>query len=255
MEIAFCILSLHCKNHKRTKQRDPITYNTMQLFKLLLVIQSITSLFDLVRGAPCETEDDLDFEGCNLIQLSDQVLTDICNRIGLDMEEHVLPTIIDDDDMGETKAYTHEHYALGAEECIMVEAEMERLAEEDPEELERMEREAMAEDPDILAEIIADVLQQDDKLLKDVTAKIKDAVDHADMNIVKDITENMLNEGDKLEDRPDILGYLVASIMIEDPEFLDEFDAQLSEDFFEEGFDYEDEFDESESAEIMGDEL
>ena len=224
----------------------------MQLFKLLLIIQSITSLFDLVRGA-CETEDDLDFEGCNLIQLSDQVLTDICNRIGLDMEEHVLPTIIDDDDMGEKKAYTHEHYALGAEECIMVEAEMERLAEEDPEELERMEREAMAEDPDILAEIIADVLQQDAKLLKDVAAKIKDAVDHAD--IVKDITENMLNEGDKLEDRPDILGYLVASIMVEDPEFLDEFDAQLSEEFFEEGFDYEDEFDESESAEIMGDEL
>lgn len=224
----------------------------MQLFKLLLIIQSITSLFDLVRGA-CETEDDLDFEGCNLIQLSDQVLTDICNRIGLDMEEHVLPTIIDDDDMGEKKAYTHEHYALGAEECIMVEAEMERLAEEDPEELERMEREAMAEDPDILAEIIADVLQQDAKLLKDVAAKIKDAVDHAD--IVKDITENMLNEGDKLEDRPDILGYLVASIMVEDPEFLDEFDAQLSEEFFEEGFDYEDEFDERESAEIMGDEL
>ena len=222
----------------------------MQLFKLLLIIQSITSLFDLVRGA-CETEDDLDFEGCNLIQLSDQVLTDICNRIGLDMEEHVLPTIIDDADMGEKKAYTHEHYALGAEECIMVEAEMERLAEEDPEELERMEREAMAEDPDILAEIIADVLQQDAKLLKDVAAKIKDAVDHAD--IVKDITENMLNEGDKLEDRPDILGYLVASIMVEDPEFLDEFDAQLSEDFFEEGFDYEDEFDERESAEIMGD--
>ena len=225
----------------------------MQLFKLLLIIQSITSLFDLVQGAPCETEDDLDFEGCNLIQLSDQVLTDICNRIGLDMEEHVLPTIIDDDDMGEKKAYTHEHYALGAEECIMVEAEMERLVEEDPEELERMEREAMAEDPDILAEIIADVLQQDAKLLKDVAAKIKDAVDHAD--IVKDITENMLNEGDKLEDRPDILGYLVASIMVEDPEFLDEFDAQLSEDLFEEGFDYEDDFDESESSEIMGDEL
>mmetsp|Transcript_14994 Transcript_14994/g.24496 ORF Transcript_14994/g.24496 Transcript_14994/m.24496 type:complete len:226 (-) Transcript_14994:60-737(-) len=225
----------------------------MQLFKLLLVlIQSIT-LFDLVRGA-CETEDDLDFEGCNLIDLSDQVLAGICSRIGLDMVGHVLPTIIDDDDNSngerEKKAYTHEHYALGAEECIMVEAEMERLAEEDPDELERMEREAMAEDPDILAEIITDVLQQDVKLLTDVASKIKDAVEHAD--IVKDITEGMLNEGEKLEDRPDILGYLVATIMVEDPEFLDEFDAQLSEEFFEEGFDSEYL---EESGEIMGDEL
>ncbi|KAK1747667.1 hypothetical protein QTG54_001630 [Skeletonema marinoi] len=165
----------------------------MQLFKILLVLQSIT-LFHLVRGA-CETEDDLNFEDCNLIDLSDVVLTGICNRIGLDMVEHVLPTLIDDDDSsGEKKVYTHEQYAMGAEECIMVEAEMERLAMEDPEELERMERSRY------LAEIISDVLQQDAQLLKDVATKIKEAADHAD--IVKDITEGMLSEGETLEDRP-----------------------------------------------------
>eukprot|EP00573_Skeletonema_grethae_P010476 CAMPEP_0201698114 /NCGR_PEP_ID=MMETSP0578-20130828/17248_1 /ASSEMBLY_ACC=CAM_ASM_000663 /TAXON_ID=267565 /ORGANISM="Skeletonema grethea, Strain CCMP 1804" /LENGTH=230 /DNA_ID=CAMNT_0048184557 /DNA_START=12 /DNA_END=704 /DNA_ORIENTATION=- len=230
----------------------------MQIFKLFLLLQSIT-LFHLVHGA-CETEDDLDFEKCNLIDLSDRVLTGICNRIGLDMIEHVLPTIVDDDDednnnnnsngAGEegTKVYTHEQYAMGAEECIMVEAEMERLAVEDPEELERMEREAMAEDPDILAEIIADVLEQDEKLLTDVASKIKDATIHAD--IVKDIVEGMLNEGEKLEDRPDVLGYLVATIMVEDPDFLDEFDDQLAEEFF-----HYDSEDWEESDETMGDEL
>ncbi len=225
----------------------------MQLFKLFLLLQSIT-LFHLVNGA-CETEDDLDFETCNLIDLSDAVLTGICNRIGLDMIEHVLPTIVDDEEddnnsngEGEKKVYTHEQYAMGAEECIMVEAEMERLAMEDPEELERMEREAMAEDPDILAEIIADVLEQDEKLLTDVATKIKEATNHAD--IVKDIVEGMLNEGEKLEDRPDILGYLVATIMVEDPDFLDEFDDQLAESFFE----YDDE-DWEEGDETMGDEL
>uniref|UniRef100_A0A7S0THR7 Uncharacterized protein n=1 Tax=Skeletonema marinoi TaxID=267567 RepID=A0A7S0THR7_9STRA len=228
----------------------------MQLFKILLVLQSIT-LFHLVRGA-CETEDDLNFEDCNLIDLSDVVLTGICNRIGLDMVEHVLPTLIDDDDSsGEKKVYTHEQYAMGAEECIMVEAEMERLAMEDPEELERMEREAMAEDPDILAEIISDVLQQDAQLLKDVATKIKDAADHAD--IVKDITEGMLSEGETLEDRPDVLGYLVATIMVEDPSFLDEFDAQLAEEFYGEDYDSEDYWDEEDpddiGHEILEDEL
>lgn len=232
----------------------------MQLFKLLLLLLQSITLFHLVHGA-CETEDDLDFETCNLIDLSDQVLTGICNRIGLDMVEHVLPTLVDDEDEegdnnsngggeeGTTKkVYTHEQYAMGAEECIMVEAEMERLAIEDPEELERMELEAMAEDPEILAEIIADVLEQDEKLLTDVATKIKDATDHAD--IVKDIVEGMLNEGEKLEDRPDVLGYLVATIMIEDPDFLDEFDSQLAEEFFE--YDSEDW---EESDETMGDEL
>eukprot|EP00574_Skeletonema_japonicum_P010707 CAMPEP_0201718044 /NCGR_PEP_ID=MMETSP0593-20130828/3630_1 /ASSEMBLY_ACC=CAM_ASM_000672 /TAXON_ID=267983 /ORGANISM="Skeletonema japonicum, Strain CCMP2506" /LENGTH=227 /DNA_ID=CAMNT_0048208223 /DNA_START=20 /DNA_END=703 /DNA_ORIENTATION=+ len=227
----------------------------MQLFKLLLLLQSITQLH-LVHGA-CETEDDVDFDKCNLIDLSDQVLTGICSRIGLDMVEHVLPTIVDDEDdkntngEGGTKEYTHEQYAMGAEECIMVEAEMERLAVEDPAELERMEREAMAEDPDILAEIIADVLEQDVQLLTDVATKIRDATDHAD--IVKDIVEGMLSEGEKLEDRPDVLGYLVATIVIEDPDFLDEFDDQLAEEFFEyEVFDSEDW---EESDETMGDEL
>ena len=34
-------------------------------------------------GAPCETEDDLDFESCDLKDLSEEVLTGICDRIGL----------------------------------------------------------------------------------------------------------------------------------------------------------------------------
>ena len=205
----------------------------MQLCKVLLVVQSI--IIPLALGATsCATEDDLDFESCNLIDLSDEVLSGICNRIGLDMVEHVLPTIVDDEESTEEGniVYTHEQYAIGAEECLMVEAEMDRLAEEDPEELERMEREAMADDPEILGEIIADVLEQDAKLLSDVSAKIKDAVEHED--IVQEISDEMLNEGEKLEDRPDVLGYLVATIIVEDHYFLDEFDE-----FYEE-FDSED---------------
>lgn len=226
---------------------------TMQLYKILLVsLQSTILLFvlPLVRGV-CESEDHLNFDDCNLIDLSQKALTDICNRIGLDMVAHVLPAIVEDDnpDEGEKKVYTHEQYAMGAEECLMVEAEMERLAKEDPEALDRMEREALEDDPDIFAEIISDVLQQDVKLLNEVAAKIKGADDKAD--IVKDITEGMLGEGEKLEDRPDVLGYLVATIMNDDPSFLDEFDAQLAEGFE----DWEEINQEEDSGDIMEDEL
>lgn len=207
----------------------------------------------------CESEDHLNFDDCNLIDLSDKALTDICSRIGLDMVEHVLPAIVEDDDDNaddEKKkvVYTHEQYAMGAEECLLVEAEMERLAKEDPEALDRLEREALEDDPDILAEIISDVLQQDAKLLHDVVAKIKGAEEKAE--IVKDITEGMLSEGEKLEDRPDVLGYLVATIMIEDPSFLDEFDAQLAEGFDFDSEDWEEYDQEEEGGNTMtGDEL
>lgn len=36
----------------------------------------------MVSGV-CETEEDLDFEACDLKDLKDEVLKDICNRIGL----------------------------------------------------------------------------------------------------------------------------------------------------------------------------
>ena len=177
------------------------------------------------------------------------------------MVDHVLPAIVDEDDDNPAivdeatkKVYTHEQYALGAEECLMVEAEMERLAKEDPEALDRMEREALEDDPDILAEIISDVLQQDVQLLNEVAAKIKAADDKAE--IVKDITEGMLSEGETLEDRPDVLGYLVATIMVEDPSFLDEFDSQLAEGIDEQEIVYWDEMNQDEeNGDNMGDEL
>jgi hypothetical protein len=197
----------------------------MKPYSILVVVVLAAALLPFARGA-CQKEDDLNFENCNLIDLPDQILIDICNRIGLDMIEHVLPTIVEENN---EQTYTHEQYAMGAEECLMVEAEMDRLAKEDPEALDRMEREALDDDPDILAEIISDVLKQDLELLNDVADKIKRSIDKTEL--VKDITEGMLKKGEKLEDRPDVLGYLVASIMIDDPTFLDEFDAQLAEGF------------------------
>lgn len=33
----------------------------------------------------CETEEDLDYKTCNLNDLSDQALIDMCNRVGIDI--------------------------------------------------------------------------------------------------------------------------------------------------------------------------
>lgn len=229
----------------------------MHLYSFSQLIIILSFLLTIALALQCETERDLNFEECNLIDLTDEVLFGICNRIGLDMIEHVIPTIVDeaedtaskDGGGGNLKKYTHEQYARGAEECLLVEAEMDRLAKEDPEALDQMEREALEDDPALLAEIISDVLSQDSQLLKDVATKIKKADDKAE--IVKDITEEMLNEGEQLEDRPDILGYLVATIIIDDPEFLDEFDEQLAEGGWYDEEDWE-EYEEENNGDNLG---
>lgn len=135
------------------------------------------------------------------------------------------------DDTTITKAYKHEDYVLGAEECLNIEAEMIALEETDPDYLDQLERESLAEDPEIVAEIIADVLQQDEKLLKDIAEKLmKDAPD-----VVKEM-EGMLGD-EKLNTRPDVVGFVIATLL-SDPEqdnisILDEFDSALAELFDE----------------------
>ena len=99
--------------------------NATILFICLLQILLIQA-----RGE-CLTEDDLDFESCYLADLSNSALNEICERIGLDLEGHVLPALLgmDEDeeaDVGEAKErdYTHDDYVRGAEECLMIEDEV-----------------------------------------------------------------------------------------------------------------------------------
>ena len=154
------------------------------------------------------------------------------------MEEHVLAFLYDEEE-GEqsideggttTRTYTHEDFVKGAEECLMIEDEMDQLEEDDPDYLAQLERDALESDPEVVAEIVADVLKQDSALLKDIASKLtSDAPE-----IVKEM-EAMMEEGENLEDRPDIVGYIIADLLAEDPDLdiLDEFDEALSSYFFE----------------------
>lgn len=68
--------------------------------------------------------------------------------------------------------------------------------------------------------MITQLLSQDETMLKEITTKL--AQDNQEL--MHDAKELLL-EGETLEDRPDVLGILLAKYLSEDPGLLDEFDA------------------------------
>jgi hypothetical protein len=103
-----------------------------------------------------------------------------------------------------------------------------RLQDEDPDYLEQLEREALLEDPEIFAEMITQIISKDESLLKEITAKLSQ-----DKVLMVDANE-LLEENESLEDRPEVLGILLAKYLSEDPSLLDEFDELFE---LDEGFD------------------
>ena len=156
------------------------------------------------------------------------------------MKSHVLPFLSDDDidiDAGVVstssssstaagrRTYDHADYVRGAEECLLVEYEMERLEADDPEYLEELEREALRDDPTIVAEVIANVLHEDDELLRTISLRLKeDAPDE-----VKEM-EGMMERGEELGSRPDVVAIIIAKMLSDEQnlDLLDEFDEALS---------------------------
>mmetsp|Transcript_14418 Transcript_14418/g.33533 ORF Transcript_14418/g.33533 Transcript_14418/m.33533 type:complete len:212 (+) Transcript_14418:90-725(+) len=186
-------------------------------------IFAIALVFGSSRGAVrCETEDDLDFDICGLVDMKDEVLFDICDRIGLSMEEHVLPFLFEDDEnSGDPRSYSHEEYVRGAEECLLVENELSQLGED---ELDSLEMEALEDDPELLAQVITDVLKQDDMLLREIAYKLE--TDGASKQAVLQVAD--LLSGEQLENRADVVGFLLAELLQDNPNILDEFDEAIA---------------------------
>lgn len=126
------------------------------------------------------------------------------------------------------KVRTHEDYVKGAEECLLIEEEMDQLEEDDPDYLEELEREALLNDPEMVAEVLADVLKQDNALLTEIASKL--TVDAPDT--VKEM-EGMLGEGEALHERPDVVGFIIAKMLAEEQDLgiLDELDHALATHF------------------------
>lgn len=143
---------------------------------LLLVLFAVSTKVE-ASTKQCVSEEDLDFESCNLKDLSIPALEDICDRLGLNMESHMFPYLFDDDsedgESSETKERTKEDYIEAAIQCLTIEEEMDRMMEEDPEALEALERQLISEDPSLLAEIVADILAQNPDLIKELVSLYK----------------------------------------------------------------------------------
>ena len=151
------------------------------------------------------------------------------------MVSHVLPFLSDEyndsdtmegnDDVSTRRIYTHDDYVTGAEECLLIEDEMDRLEVEDPDYLDELEREALKDDPTMVADIIANVLGDDDILLTNIISKLRaDAPD-----VVNDM-EGMLLEGEQLGSRPDVVAIIIARLLSDEQnlDLLDEIDEALS---------------------------
>ena len=168
----------------------------------------------------CEEETDLDFVLCTLVDLSDTALQDICQRIGLDSETNVLPYLLESDEDAEEgnaeRAYTHSDFVKAAEECLSMSMDLEMDGQ-------WYNRYDMQQDPEMM---ITDILIQDEDLLKEIVAKLSKAKGRPE--ILEEIKSNgiMIEEGEGLEDRPDIIGFYLASMLSGDPS---QFASLLSE--------------------------
>ena len=150
------------------------------------------------------------------------------------MLSHVLPFLSDEyidgdqvggnDDKSTGRAYTHVDYVRGAEECLLIEDEMDRLEVEDPEYLDELEREALRDDPTMVAEIISNVLADDDVLLTNIISKLRTDVP----DVVGDM-EGMLSEGETLGSRPDVVALIIARLLSDEQnlDLLDDIDEAL----------------------------
>jgi len=159
------------------------------IFVILLLSTCLFSILETGNATsettttPCLTEDDVNGESCKYDDLSILALEAICERLGLDVQEHMFPYMFDDDDEVEASASssedlkeeekvlrTKDDYVAAAIQCLTIEDEMERMLAEDPEALEELERQLMVEDPSMLAEVVADVLAQSPELLQELVS-------------------------------------------------------------------------------------
>ena len=193
----------------------------------------------------CQSEADLNFDTCKLEDLPKHALIAICDRIGLDMEQHVFPLLDldvlvddedadnvenDDGDSGESEDETasgqhygatgerkgimkerdHADYVQATRECLLVEAEVDRMEEDAPDELEDLERSMLAEDPGLLAEVVKDVLDRNPTLSAELEAELKEKEPALFQDMMK-----VLAQDETLADQPELLADLVSLMLAE----------------------------------------
>jgi len=136
----------------------PLTFIAMVLHSAESVSLSSSSSSQSKQESSCETFDDVDFVSCTFHDLSNEALTNICKTlVGLDMELHMFPYLDEQDminheevttdsvndkvrDHSNEKKRPHFEYVRAAEECLLIQMEVQEMLEGDPEALKQWER-------------------------------------------------------------------------------------------------------------------
>lgn len=193
----------------------------------LLILTALLSTSSLAQ-AECNKITDIttDSDDCSLKDLPDAELQKQCENLGLDITSVLLDMTEDGDDGTEQDALRdgsykleHEDYIKAAYVCMRIEEDLAKMIEEDPDQLLRMEQEMMQEDPEMMIEVITDVLVQSPELMDEL---IEDLLKE-DPDLMLELT-NQLEEGERLQDRPDVMAGLVAYMLQSNDDFMEELD-------------------------------
>mmetsp|Transcript_13854 Transcript_13854/g.13438 ORF Transcript_13854/g.13438 Transcript_13854/m.13438 type:complete len:221 (-) Transcript_13854:80-742(-) len=183
------------------------------IFLILLVIFISIPQFLAV----CNTENDLDFGNCDLENLSIDALKAICERMGLDVDEHLFPLMKSTSGSLLVQTdHTHSDYVLAAAECLEIEFRMEDMLEENPEVEAELQRSLLAEDHVLLTETITEIMEQS----PDLFDSLEEEIMTADPALYEEL-ELRLEDGETFLDRPDIFAEMVAVKLSRDPDLFD----------------------------------
>ena len=190
---------------------------------------SFSSLMLTVSSSDCNTFADLSEEtGCTLEKLPDDELISVCTGLGLDIESILMISDEEEGKEGEKESFTHDDYVKAAYVCKRMNEDLEKMLEEDPDALRKMEADMMREDPESMIEVITEVLKNDPNVIDELMKELEE-------NDIETFTalKEELAEGETFHDRPELVTGLIIMMLAQEEEELNEmgsFDFEAEED-------------------------
>jgi hypothetical protein len=165
---------------------------------------------EVAEGISCNSDNDLHRDLCELWDLPDYALLDICDQLGVNAEDEMFPEMLQvTERRGNLTLYRdpdHDDFVYVAAECIYKEY-LEHKEESDPMKL--------AENDEALAEHLLHVLEEHTHLIHNLEV----ALQEHDPELWEAV-EREMEEHEMLADRPDLLLRLIWQLLDEDPELL-----------------------------------
>jgi hypothetical protein len=112
----------------------------------------------------CLNEKHLDPQECRLEDLKDSALKDICGRMGIDVENDVLPYYTPHGAVIE-----HQDFVRAAHECLLAERDVRKMLKSN----ETIPEDLVEPDLDLMANMLSEILEQNPSVLKELVNNLK----------------------------------------------------------------------------------